>query len=90
MARPVECSGLVSTPPSSSRDELISFAQQSAHDLNNTVAALSMAVELAIDVLPDDNEDLSSLMERVMKCTTKLAAEVDGLPANAEAWPLEV
>ena len=72
----------------SSRDELISFARQSAHDLNNTLAALSMAVELAIDVLPDDNEDLSSLMERVLKCATKLAAEVDELPASAEAWPL--
>ena len=34
----------------SARDELISFARHSAHDLNNTVAALSMAVELAIDV----------------------------------------
>ncbi|UUZ59751.1 hypothetical protein [Nocardioides sp. B-3] len=72
----------------STRDELISFARQSAHDLNNTPAALSMAVELAIDVLPDDNEDLSSLMERVLKCSTKLSAEVDTLPANAEARPL--
>lgn len=78
----------MSTPPLSSRDELISFARQSAHDLNNTVAALSMAVELAIDVLPDDDEDLSSLMARVHKCAIKLAAEVDALPASAEAWPL--
>ncbi len=72
----------------STREELISFARQSAHDLNNTLAALTMAAELAIDVLPDDNEDLSSLMERVLKCATKLAAEVDELAVNAEAWPL--
>jgi hypothetical protein len=73
----------------STRDELISFARQSAHDLNNTLAALSMAVELAIDVLPEDNDDLSSLMERVLKCATKLSSEVDELPANAESWPLD-
>ena len=84
MARPVECSRIVTT-----RDELISFARQSAHGLNNTLAALSMAVELAIDVLPDGDEDLSSLMERVLKCSTKLSAEVDALPASAEAWPIE-
>lgn len=70
------------------RDELISFARQSAHDLNNTLAALSMAVEMAIDLLPDDDEDLSSLLARVNKCSIKLAAEVDALPASAEAWPL--
>ncbi|MEO5666400.1 MAG: hypothetical protein ABIR39_24270 [Nocardioides sp.] len=70
------------------RDELISFARQSAHDLNNTLAALSMAVEMAIDLLPDDDEDLSSLLARVHKCSIKLATEVDVLPASAEAWPL--
>lgn len=72
----------------SSRDELVSFARQSAHDLNNTLAALSMAVELAVDVLPEGDGDLVSLMERVQRCATKLSAEVDALPASAEAWPL--
>lgn len=73
----------------STRDELVSFAEQAAHDLNNTVAALSMAVELALDVVPEDNDDLSSLLERVQRSTIKLGAAVDGLPATAEAWPLD-
>ncbi len=78
----------MSTSPLSSRDDLISFARQSAHDLHNTLAALSMAVELAIDVIPEGDEDLSSLLDRVYKCATKLAAEVNELPAWAAAWPL--
>jgi len=73
----------------STRDELVSFARHTGHDLNNTVAALSMAVELAIDVLPEDSDDLSSLLERVQRCAAKIATTVDGLPAKAEAWPLE-
>lgn len=72
----------------SSRDELVEFARKSAHDLNNTLAALSMSVELAVDVLPDGNDDLSSLLERVQRCATKLAADVRALPAAAETWPL--
>lgn len=73
----------------STSDELVSFAEQAAHDLNNTVAALSMAVELALEVLEEGNEDLSSLLDRVQRCTVKLGATIDGLPASAEAWPLE-
>jgi signal transduction histidine kinase len=73
----------------SARDGLVSFARHTAHDLNNTVAALSMAVELAIDELPDDSDDLSSLLERVQRCAAKIATTVDALPATAETWPLE-
>lgn len=73
----------------STRDELISFAHHTAHELNNTVAALSMAVELAIDVLPDDSDDLSSLLERVQRCAAKIASTVDELQVTAEGWPLE-
>lgn len=73
----------------SARDELVSFARHTAHDLNNTVAALSMAVELALDELPDDSDDLSSLLERVQRCAAKIATTVDALPASAETWPLE-
>lgn len=72
----------------SARDELVSFAEHAAHDLNNTLAALSMAVELATDELPDGSDDLSSLLERVQRSTVKLAAKIDALPASAEAWPL--
>ena len=73
----------------SSREELVSFAEHAAHTLNNTVAALSMAVELAIDILPEGgDDDLASLLERVQRNAAKLAAAVDGLPAAAEAWPL--
>jgi signal transduction histidine kinase len=73
----------------SARDDLVAFARHAAHDLNNTVAALSMAVELAIDELPDDSDDLSSLLERVQRCAGKIAATVDALPGSAETWPLE-
>jgi hypothetical protein len=73
----------------STRDQLVSFAEQAAHDLNNTVAALSMAVELAFDELPEGNEELSSLLDRLQRSTVKLAAKVDALPASAEAWPLD-
>lgn len=71
------------------RGELVAFAEQATHSLNNTVAALSMAVELAIDVLPEGgDDDLASLLERVQRNAAKLAAAVDGLPAAAEDWPL--
>ncbi|WP_310529831.1 histidine kinase dimerization/phospho-acceptor domain-containing protein [Nocardioides sp.] len=71
------------------RDELVLFAEHAAHDLNNSLAALSMAVELALDVLPDSSDaDLSDLLERVQRSTIKLAETVDALPASAEAWPL--
>ena len=73
----------------SAREELVAFAEQAAHDLNNTVAALSMAIELAIDVLPDDSDDLTSLLERVQRSTVKLGAAVDALPASAAAWPMD-
>ena len=73
----------------STRDELISFARHTAHELNNTVAAMSMAVELAIDILPDDNDDLESLLERVQKCAVKIATTLEDLPSAAEGWPLE-
>ncbi|MDK9899847.1 hypothetical protein [Klebsiella pneumoniae] len=72
----------------STREDLVAFARHSAHDLNNTVAALTMAVELAIDMLPADDEDLSSLLERVQRNAAKLSATVDELPASAEAWEL--
>jgi signal transduction histidine kinase len=73
----------------STREELVAFARHTAHELNNTVAALSMAVELAIDELPEDDADLSSLLERVQRCTVKIAATVDELQVKAEGWPLE-
>ena len=73
----------------SARDELISFARHTAHELNNTVAALSMAVELAIDELPEDDDDLSSLLERVQRCSAKIATTVEELQVKAEDWPLE-
>lgn len=74
----------------STRNELVSFARHTAHDLNNTVAALSMAVELAIDELPEgSDDDLSSLLERVQRCAAKIATTVDALPGRAEDWPLE-
>ena len=75
---------------SSARDDLVSFAGQAAHDLNNTVAALTMAVELAIDVLPDDADaDLASLLERVQRNAAKLPVTVDSLPARAQDWPIQ-
>lgn len=70
------------------RDELVSFARASAHDLNNTVAALTMAVELAIEMLPEDDEELSSLLERVQRNAAKLASTIEAMPASAEAWEL--
>lgn len=70
------------------RDELVSFARHSAHDLNNTVAALTMAVELAIEMLPEGDEDLSSLLERVQRNAAKLASTIESMPASAEAWEL--
>lgn len=70
------------------REDVVSFAVHAAHDLNNTVAALTMAVELAIDELPEGDEDLSSLLERVQRCAAKLASTVEAMPASAEAWPL--
>jgi signal transduction histidine kinase len=73
----------------STRDELVSFARHTAHELNNTVAALSMAAELAIDALPEDSDDLSSLLERVQRCAAKIATTLDALPDAAEGWPLE-
>lgn len=73
----------------SARDELVSFAEKVAHDLNNTVAGLSMAVELALDVVPDGIDDLSELLERVQRSAAKLAATIEALPATAETWPLE-
>lgn len=73
----------------STRDELVAFAEHAAHDLNNTLAALSMAVELAIDEVSDGSDDLTSLLERLQRSTVKLAAKVDALPASAQAWPLD-
>ena len=71
---------------STHRDELVSFARHTAHDLNNTVAALTMAVELAIDMLPEDDADLSGLLERVERNAAKLSAAIEAMPAAAEAW----
>lgn len=73
---------------STSRADLVSFARHTAHDLNNTVAALAMAVELAIDLLPEGDEELSSLLERVQRNAVKLASTIDELPASAQAWEL--
>ena len=73
----------------SARDDLVSFAEQAAHDLNNTVAGLSMAVELALDIVPEGIDDLADLLERVQRSAAKLAATIEALPASAAAWPLE-
>ena len=72
----------------SARDDLVSFSVKAAHDLNNTVAALTMALEMALDEVPEGEEDLASLLERVQRSAAKLAASIDDLPASAEAWPL--
>ena len=73
----------------STRDELVTFAEKSAHELNNTVAAISMALELALDMLPEGDEDLTSLLERVQRSAAKLATEIEALPASAQSWPLD-
>ncbi|PUA80648.1 hypothetical protein [Nocardioides currus] len=73
----------------STRDELVSFARRSAHDLNNTVAALSMAVEIALDMAPEGDEDMTGLLERIHRNAVKLGETVDGLPDRAREWPLE-
>ncbi|EON23235.1 MULTISPECIES: hypothetical protein [Nocardioides] len=74
----------------STREELVAFAEQAAHDLKNTVAAITMAVELAIDVLPEgSDDDLAGLLERVQRNATKLASSLQELPAKAADWPLD-
>lgn len=71
------------------RDELISFAEQAAHDLNNTVAAISMALELALDELPEADDELASLLDHARGCADRLAKSVAALPTAAADWSLD-
>lgn len=70
------------------RDELIAFAESTAHELKNAVAAIAMAAEMAIDEAPKDVPELQALLSRMQGSATRLAALLDTLPAAASVWPL--
>ncbi len=72
----------------SSHDDLVSFAERAAHDLNNPVTAISMALEMALDEVPADAGELSDLLARVQRSLARLTAMIDTLPSRAEDWPL--
>ncbi len=73
----------------SAHDDVVAFAEHVAHDLHNTVTAIAMAVELARDEVSERDGDLSSLLDRVERSTSRLAAQVQGLPTTAAQWPLD-
>ena len=70
------------------RDELIAFAEQTAHELKNSIAAIAMAAEMALDEAPAGVPELEALLTRMQGSATRLAALVDTLPAAANVWPL--
>lgn len=73
----------------SSNSDLITFAEQAAHDLNNPLAAISMAVEMAMDEAPAGSQEVITLLERVQGSVARLASMIDDLPNAAATWTAE-
>ena len=68
---------------------LAAFAAKVAHDLNNPVSAMAMALEMAQDEVPSGNEELTDLIDRVARSVERLASRIEGLPELARTWEPE-
>jgi signal transduction histidine kinase len=72
-----------------SRDDLVAFSRKARHDLQNPVAAVTLALELAQEEIADGGDDVEDLIGRALRSAERLSAAVDELPGRAADWPLE-
>ena len=72
-----------------SRDDLVAFSRKARHDLQNPVAAVTLALELAQDELATGGEDVEDLIGRALRSAERLSEALDALPGRAADWPLE-
>jgi signal transduction histidine kinase len=72
-----------------SRDDLVAFSRKARHDLQNPLAAVTLALELAQDEMASGGEDVEDLVGRALRSAERLSEALDALPARAADWPLE-
>ena len=72
-----------------SRDDLVAFSRKARHDLQNPVAAVTLALELAQDEIACGGDDVEELVSRALRSAERLSAALDTLPGRAADWPLE-
>jgi signal transduction histidine kinase len=72
-----------------SRDDLVAFARKARHDLQNPVAAVTLALELAQDEMASGADDVDELVGRALRSAERLSEALDELPGRAAEWPLE-
>jgi signal transduction histidine kinase len=72
-----------------SRDELVAFSRKARHDLQNPVAAVTLALELAQDEIASGGDDVEELVSRALRSAERLSEALDTLPSRAADWPLE-
>jgi signal transduction histidine kinase len=72
-----------------SRDDLVAFSRRARHDLQNPVAAVTLALELAQDEIATGGEDVEDLIGRALRSAERLSEALDTLPERAAEWPIE-
>jgi signal transduction histidine kinase len=72
-----------------SRDDLVAFSRRARHDLQNPVAAVTLALELAQDEIATGGEDVEDLIGRALRSAERLSEALDTLPERAADWPIE-
>ena len=72
-----------------SRDELVAFSRKARHDLQNPVAAVTLALELAQDEIASGGDDVEELVSRALRSAERLSEALDALPGRAADWPIE-
>ncbi len=72
-----------------SRDDLVSFSRRARHDLQNPVAAVTLALELAQEEIAEGGEDVADLVSRALRSAERLSEALDALPGRAADWPIE-
>jgi hypothetical protein len=72
-----------------SRDDLVAFSRRTRHDLQNPVAAVTLALELAQEEIADGGDDVADLIGRALRSAERLSEALDTLPARAAEWPVE-
>jgi signal transduction histidine kinase len=70
-----------------SHDELVAFARKARHDLQNPVAAVTLALELAQDEIASGGDEVEDLVSRALRSAERLSEALDALPARAADWP---
>ncbi|WP_457207185.1 histidine kinase dimerization/phospho-acceptor domain-containing protein [Nocardioides sp. P5_C9_2] len=72
-----------------SRDDLVAFSRRARHDLQNPLAAVTLALELAQDEIATGGDDVEDLVGRALRSAERLSEALDTLPARAAEWPVE-